>query len=119
MSYSQSKSVDFGLDRDLLTPIYTLYGVSGTVVSANVTGGIVNLGNGVYNTLLTTPDTFTGVLKWSSNELVDAVYAVEDINVSPFSATVTGSVTGSTSGTASSVPGDYYNRWTYSSGNPF
>jgi hypothetical protein len=80
MAYTEFKSVDFGSDRSSIFPSYTVIGTTGNIITPATTGGVINLGDGLYGTLVTFPTDFQGCIKWSTEEFTDRLYAIEDVN---------------------------------------
>lgn len=75
MSYSRSKSVNFGLARaGLATVGYTLY--PGGV---RTTSGVTELVSGIYHAAVTFPTSFSGQLVWDTGQGGSTAYAAEDI----------------------------------------
>jgi len=73
-------SADFGSAYSNITTVgYQLFDILGSIVTTRTTTGIVGLGNGVYQALVTFPDKFRGTIYWDTVPS-GTIYAVESIN---------------------------------------
>jgi hypothetical protein len=80
MSFQKNMSVDFGTAKSGLDTVeYQLYNANGTTNGSVVTTGITEIPDGTYTALVTFPNAFQGLIRWSSGEGTP-VYASEDVN---------------------------------------
>lgn len=88
MPLQQLRNVNFGRNRANATGStgvgYTIFDVSGSVVSPRTTTGVYQLesGSGIYAAYVTFPDDFRGQIFWDTGTaFVTKSYAVEQVNV--------------------------------------
>lgn len=96
MPITAVKSANFGkLRGGLLTVGYTLYGSTGTEVSARSTAGVHEVGNntGIYAASVVFPDNFIGSILWDTGQGGDTVYASEEQNNTDSAASLTNDIT--------------------------
>lgn len=95
---------------------YTLFDVSGSIVSARTTTGVYQLtsGSGLYAAYISFPDSFRGQIVWDSGTAFPtASYAIEQYNVEENNPKIdqTLSVVNQMSGTIAQLYDIQYGRW--------